>query len=530
VAAFPPARGARRLARALPLLVIVAVGVALRLYRIADRSLWLDESFSLWMGRQPLGAMWRYLVQLDQHPPLYYTLLHFWMWLGDSETIVRSFSALWSILTLPVIYAIGTRIGGRGLGFLAALILAISPFHIQYAQDARMYAMLAFCASMALLCMVQLLGDHENQEPRTKNQRSQIGSRLTVRAPVLGSQAGWWLGLIVFTTLTMFGHNTALLFPVALGLFVAGAYGLPALRRRAQGVSGAASDQRLRSWSIALGLALLLWLPWLPSLLVQVRRVDAEFWIPPPTLRSVVATWRDFVSAFAPSSLLVALILLAFGGIALLGAWRLRRRPALLALLLLLIVAPFAGELLVSLRRPIYYTRTLIWASIPFYLLLAAGLLQLRFRPLIAAATLALVLLNGVSLASYYRDYEPEGWREAANWLAPQVRAGDIILFNAGWTQIPFDYYYRHAGSPVEERGLPADLFDRGILEPKMTAADLPRLADLVAGRRRVVLVYSHNWYTDPQNIILRFLDATLDKHAKQAFNGLNIFIYEQRK
>ena len=140
------------------------------------------------------------------------------------------------------------------------------------------------------------------------------------------------------------------------------------------------------------------------------------------------------------------------------------------------------------------------------------------------------MLLNGVSLASYYRDYEPEGWREAANWLAPQVRAGDIILFNAGWTQIPFDYYYRHAGSPVEERGLPADLFDRGILEPKMTAADLPRLADLVAGRRRVVLVYSHNWYTDPQNIILRFLDATLDKHAKQAFNGLNIFIYEQRK
>jgi uncharacterized membrane protein len=127
VAASSLSRSANRSVRALPLILIIAVGVALRLYLIADKSLWLDESFSIWMGRQPIGAMWRYLVQLDQHPPLYYTLLHFWMWLGDGEAIVRSFSALWSILTLPVIYAIGARIGGRRLGFLAALILALSP-------------------------------------------------------------------------------------------------------------------------------------------------------------------------------------------------------------------------------------------------------------------------------------------------------------------------------------------------------------------------------------------------------------------
>ena len=482
--------------------MIIAVGIALRLYLIADKSLWLDESFSIWMGRQPLGAMWRYLVQLDQHPPLYYTLLHFWMWLGDGELIVRGFSALWGILTLPVLYAIGARVGGRALGLLAALILALSPLHIQYAQDARMYAMLTFSASMALLCMVRLLE---------------------------GRQARWWLGLIIFTTLTMFGHNTALLFPVALGLFIAGAYGLPALVRRARGAGRAAPDDRLRNWSIALGLALLLWLPWLPGFLVQVRRVDDEFWIPPPTLRRVGATWRDFASAFGPGGLFLAPILLPFGALALLGMWRLRKKPALLALLLLLIAVPFAGELLVSMRRPIYYTRTLIWASIPFYLLLAAGLLQLRFRPLIVAATLALALLNGVSLVGYYRDYEPEGWRDAASWLAPQVRAGDIILFNAGWTQIPFDYYYRHVGPPVEERGLPADMFDRGILEPKMAAADVPRLADLIAGRRRVWLVYSHDFYTDPQGIIPRYLNATLDKQAERAFNGLNIFIYEQR-
>ncbi|HJZ47642.1 MAG TPA: hypothetical protein VKE41_10775, partial [Roseiflexaceae bacterium] len=106
MAAISLPRRAARMARLLPLAVIVAVGVALRLYLIADKSLWLDEAFSIWMGGQPLVSMWRYLVQLDQHPPLYYTLLHFWMWLGDGETVVRGFSALWGILTLPVIYLI----------------------------------------------------------------------------------------------------------------------------------------------------------------------------------------------------------------------------------------------------------------------------------------------------------------------------------------------------------------------------------------------------------------------------------------
>ena len=57
----------------------------------------------------------------------------------------------------------------------------------------------------------------------------------------------------------------------------------------------------------------------------------------------------------------------------------------------------------------------------------------------------------------------------------------------------------------------------------------LPRLADLIAGRKRVWLVYSHSWYTDPQGIITRYLDATLDKQAERAFNGLSILSYERR-
>ena len=529
--------------------LVVAVGLALRFYAIGAKSLWIDESFSIWTAKQPLDALWRFTVQLDQHPPLYYTLLHFWLALGDGEAVVRGFSALWGVLMLPVMYLLGERVGGRALGLLSTLILAISPLHIWFAQQARMYTMLTFFAGVAMLCMLHLLDETKNREPRTENQMLRVGSRFSA----LGS--GWWWGYVVFTTLTMLGHNTAVFFAMAVGLFIAGAFGVPALYRRLAGVR-ATTDRRpptddhrpttddrrpaipspishppspnsqLWAWAIGLGAALLLWLPWLPSFLIQSRRVDNEFWIQPPTLQTVLEHWRNLGSAFGPSGRYLYPLVLTFFGLVLLGAWRLRRRPAVLALLVLLLLVPFAGSLLVSLRRPIFYTRTLIWTSIPFYILLAAGLLQLRFRLLIVAATLLLVLLNASSLWGYYRFYEPEDWRGVASYVASAAQPGDVVLFNAGWMQIPFDYYNRRAGMQLDEHGLPADLFDRGILEPKMASADIPRLDELAAGRQRVWLIYSHDWYTDPQRIITPHLSSTLSEISVRNFKGVKVYLY----
>jgi mannosyltransferase len=539
MSAITLSRHAIRSTTAAPIVgLIVAAGLALRLYAIGAKSLWIDESFSIWMAAQPLAAIWRDTVQLDQHPPLYYMLLHFWMALGDGEATVRGFSALWGVLALPVIYLIGERIGSRALGLLAALILAISPLHISFAQNTRMYTLLTFNAAMAILCLLHLIEESgvRSQESGVRSQEAGSGSStLDHRSSIIDHRSSilyprrWWLGFVLFTTLTMLGHNTALFFPVAVGLFVAGALGLSALARRMRVPLRQVAPAWPLSLALGLGAALLLWLPWLPSFLIQSRRVYDEFWIQPPTFMGVLTHWRDLGSAFGPGGPYLIPLVLLFAALAALGAWRLRRRPAVLALLLLLLLAPFAGELLVSLRRPIFYTRTLIWTSIPLYLLLAAGLLQLRFRPLIAIVTLALMLLNAGSLVGYYRYYEPEDWRSVAGHVASQVQPGDVLLFNAGWMQIPFDYYYRRVGSPAEEHGVPADMFERGILEPKMTTADIARLAALIDGRPRVWLLYSHNWYTDPQSIIPRYLGDTLDQIRAQDFKGIKVYLYERR-
>jgi hypothetical protein len=95
--------------------------------------------------------------------------------------------------------------------------------------------------------------------------------------------------------------------------------------------------------------------------------------------------------------------------------------------------------------------------------------------------------------------------------------------------QIPFDYYFRRYALPIAQHGAPVDLFDAGVLEPQMTPVDLPRLRSLVQDRARVWLVYSHDWYTDPQQLIPAALEAELDLVGTQQYYGLEVLEYERK-
>ena len=512
----------------LALVAITSLGGFLRLYHIGSKGLWLDEAFSVWMGRQPVGEMLGWLVRIDQHPPLYYLLLHFWMaLLGDDPATVRALSALFGTLTIPIIYLLGRRLADEKVGLLAALLLAVSPFHVRFAQETRMYTLLALNASLALYALVRVSGCNVSG--------SGLGNRGTSNLKPETRSA--WLGYVVFTVATLFTHNTAVFFPIATNLFV---LGLLLIRWLSVALSpcplvslSPCLPSSLRNWLLAQLAVLLLWLPWLPAFTTQSAGVYREFWLPAPTWETVVGVVAVFVSDFLPLPLAgLCAVGVLYAGLALLGLAYFRRRPEHIAFLLVIFATPLVGEWLVSLRRPILYDRTLIWASIPLYLLLAAGIrwLETRFFPKtwFLVALILVLAVNGLSLREYYAHFEKEQWDDAAEFVAERVEPDDLILFNATWAQIPFDYYfYRLYNRPVVEHGVPVDLFDRGVLEPKMTAGDLPRLRALIQGRERVWLVYSHDWYTDPQGLIPLALEEELDLLDRWEFHGLQVWLYE---
>ena len=164
------------------LLIVTLVGGVLRFARIGNNSLWIDEAFSVWIARRPVPEILSRLIRFDQHPPLYYLLLRLCMQIGDrlrttttpqsGAAWARALSALSSTLNIPVLYALGKRLVNRRVGLLAALVLALSPFHVYLAQEARMYALLCLNVSLALLGLVDL--DPLLNPPRLPGRRTPL--------------------------------------------------------------------------------------------------------------------------------------------------------------------------------------------------------------------------------------------------------------------------------------------------------------------------------------------------------------------
>lgn len=519
----------------LALIAVILLGAALRLYQIGSKTIWLDEAFSIWLGWQPLQEMIRLIIDIDQHPPLYYILLHFWMRAGGfSAAWTRGFSALVSILTIPAIYLLGKQLADSKVGVLAALVLAISPFQVSYGQEARTYALLTFTATVSMWLTARLLSDPRSASAEigaqlagfVKNWRSAPTMQRWLPVHTISTDLTW-AGYILFTAAVVYLHNTAFFFPVALNLFV---FGLMLYRRWVPGNGSGIQPPSLNNWFLAQVGVFLLWSPWIAAFVAQALSVNQEFWIPKPTLAIVLDTFKMFLSAYLPwQAGWLGDIWLVFMGLIALGIIYFRKRLPAMLFLGLIFLTPVVGQLLVSIQRPIFYVRTLIWAPIPVYVLIAAGIRQLRYRPYQAAALALLVATNGLSLQNYYRYYEKERWDQAAAYVNEKVQKEDILLFNAGWVQIPFDYYFRQYNHNVKKYGIPATLFERGVLEPIMAKSDLPRLRSILKGRQRVWLIYSHNWYTDPQALIPAALRQEMRLTERRQFNGVEVYLFGSR-
>jgi mannosyltransferase len=213
-----------------------------------------------------------------------------------------------------------------------------------------------------------------------------------------------------------------------------------------------------------------------------------------------------------------------------LGLVHFRKNFSRFLFLAALFAIPFLGELTVSIRRPIFIDRTLIWTTIPLYLVLAAGIAQLKFRPLMILALGSIITINLFSAGDYYRFYRKEEWSTAAGYVAYFAEKDDLVLFNSNFVEIPFNYYFRTYEKEyrlqVEKQGVPLDLFDSGMLEPEMTANDIPGLISLLRGYNRVWLVYSHDSYTDPMGLVPETLASQKKLIRTRDFYGGQVQLY----
>lgn len=139
----------------LALILLLAIG--LRVYRLDAQSFWNDEGNSARIAERSIPLILEGAAG-DIHPPGYYLLLAGWRALfGQSEIALRALSVTLSTLTVALSYSLAASLFGWKEALIAAALVAVNPFQVYYAQEARMYALLATLGTASFGLTVGLL-------------------------------------------------------------------------------------------------------------------------------------------------------------------------------------------------------------------------------------------------------------------------------------------------------------------------------------------------------------------------------------
>lgn len=432
-------------------LTLLAFG--LRVYWLDGQSMWSDEGLSLYRASQPLGDILANTITVDgvvtrdTTPPTYFLLLAGWRAVvGDSIYALRFLGAAFGVLAVPLMFALGKRLFSPLVGALAALLMAVSPFHIFYSQELRNYSLFVTLSLVSVWLTWRLRG-----APRHR------------RAP-LG------IAWLVATALMAYTHYFGL-FILAFELL---ALAVMALRGRVS----------RRVW-LLIGLAALVALPLIPFGLAQLRagpQFDFERLPVSRVLHEALTAYSLGIvkEVTLPWAELLPYALLTLPAVALWGRSP-RTRPPLVFTLGWLIV-PLALLLLVSQITPIYNgPRHILFGLPPFLMLIAASLGGLRrwWRLLILPALALVLFQQGQRIHAQFFSLVKDDVRGAAAFISQRVTPNDIVVLHDALIQFTFRPYY-HGAAPV-------------VTVPRYASGDVAaaqaELARLAAGHDRVWFV-----------------------------------------
>ena len=398
--------------------VVIVAGIVLRF--VTHSALWLDEALTVDRARLPVSQI-AGSVKHDGAPPLYYYLLHFWMRLfGQSDLATRSLSGVIGVITLPVAWLAGNRLGGRVVAWTTVVLLASAPFAVYYSTEARMYGLVILLTACGVLALYRAL-----EAPRPGN----LIATAMVTAALLYTQ--YWALYLVGV--------------VGLWLLVSA---LLSRRRDLSGPSGPNPNSPSSKWRnqrsalLAVVVGCILFVPWLPIFVYQSRYTGTP-WAAPPNFAAVINAVTGFTANQGSLSIagtdqgrLLALIYFAMFALALFGIGRsprvieldLRTRPRARGLSIAVAGTLFAAITGGILTASAFAPRYAAVVFLPLILLVALGtttFLDQRVRLAVVAIAVVAGLIGSAQNVNTQRTQAPR----VAAVINAQARPGDIIAF-----------------------------------------------------------------------------------------------------
>lgn len=388
---------------------IIFIALVLRLICL-NQSLWLDEAINVLSAKNLdlITFVTKYPIG-DYHPPGYFFLLWIWTYFfGFSEIAVRLPSVLFGIGTVILTYYLGKNLFNKKVGIIAGLLLAVSPLHIYYSQEARMYSLSTFSVALFSYFFIQLLN---------------------------GKKWSFW-GYALSGLLVLYSDYVVyLIFPVHFLFLV--------LTKR----------DLLRKWLVSVGISLISFLPWLfvvPAQIFEGR--EASFALPGwkrvaggADIKEIALIPIKFIFgriSFENKILygvLSTLFIFMYGFIIVQVLKKWNKNVLFLCLWILL---PFFLIIIISIFIPMLSYFRIIFILPPLCLLIGRGLNILPKKISIIFFSF-LILSSLFFLLMYYTNpkFQREDWREAAAFLDNHKKNDGIILFEDNHVQFPYMYY-----------------------------------------------------------------------------------------
>ena len=507
------------------LALILIVGIFLRFYLIDKNSFWVDETATaMAIENRNISEIFRNAVLLGNVQPgywegvkvdlpVYYTALSLWIKpFGFSEASLRSFSALFGVLSILMIFLVARELTNRNVALLSSLLLSFNMANIELSQEARLYMLLAFIGLAAIYFFIKSI------------------------------RTGKIMHLSMFVIMNVAGMNTHFLY--SFFVFFQGVYWLLLFKIDPKNV------KRILIALLVIGVA---YLPWLPRIFYQ-NSLGVGVFLSHPTLGSaakawfMISTWiypsvglrediySQNISQFAILDWLLiisAFLLVIFMTFFFLSAI-LRPIPGInkhlmsykfirgvfktqdfrydnpILFLSLWFFIPLVSTFFISLMHPTVNifgpVRYLILIFPAFIILVSISILNLKWK----YARIAIVLFIVFSLLpilSYYSNINKQQFRETAIFMKAKVQPGDVVFINKPTMKIAIDYYFGKSGNVYG-------------VENAMHALELSQNKD------SVWLILSFDKYSDPKGTIKAFLEQKYTLIEEKEFFDIRIFHY----
>jgi 4-amino-4-deoxy-L-arabinose transferase-like glycosyltransferase len=417
---------------------LLTLGLLLRITAIRAHSFSVDEAGTWLAASRPLSKIVPFLCFTNEvHPPFYFYFVHCWMYMGNSEWVLRMSSIVFGVLDILFTWLIAREMLDRRSAFWAAAFITFSSFHITYSQELRMYPMLVFFFLLSIWCLLRWLG---------------------------GRGTAWLVATTAVNILSLHTHYLTVFLIAVEGLYI-----LARIREY---------RKLILPYIICQAVTMLAFIPWLWHYITSEHMQDFSLRFLPGLTEVLLLLCYFFMGFHHPplhpviAGTKVDLYDLAGVVITLLTLLSLIRQKGWQRVFLsIYLLLPLLGITLLSRYTSIrIFEFKYFMIIIPaFFILMGATVSALRS---VAAKVVVLALflaLNGISWLNFAFDdrYAPQNWRMASWILHYYAKANDVILIHPSMMGGGL-YYYYHGRNRI----LPVDSFDGKELAAELSKYD----------------------------------------------------------